>query len=549
MSLTHEQKSCAETEMQSPSLLRLFRFPLIVLILFGAIFAIPRVCVAYDYHAEEMFPVLMFTELAVPISVLLIAVWWLFFCGFGWLTRLAGVLLAAAVVVGIYKSVRELEFTTNPLGMVPRLHFIWETTAQERALEREKQEAAKPDALPTIDLTVGPEDFASYRGANRDGIVAFAKLDTDWAKSPPKQLWQRPCVGGYSGVAVAGNIAVTNEQRDAGEVVVCYDRATGRQRWVFPLGTQYKDQNLMGNGPRSTPTIHNNLIFSIGATGQMVCLDAQGKQKWLAHVLDDAHAKNVKWGLSGSPLIVGDLVIAHAGIDPEAPANKALCAYEQATGKIRWQVGNRKAGYSSPQLANLGNTPQILLFDGEGLVSYDKAGKELWNFPWLTAWDMNTIQPVVLGNDRVFISSEKDNGCAMLRIKAPDNNATAWGVEKIWGHDKLAARFANPVTDDKNIYALHNLLGVLTCLDVDTGKVKWKGERMGPGQMLLCDKVLLVVNGDSGEVVLFDADGKELARHAAFEKKDKTWNTPALAGDHLFVRNQAEIVCLKLPRK
>jgi outer membrane protein assembly factor BamB len=531
------------------SLARRCRFPLLVLFVFGSIYAIPRICVALDYDSEDVLPWFMLTQLAVPLAALLIGAWWIFFADFSWSARFAGIVVAVLAGVGIYYSIREVELTTTPLGMIPRVHFIWEPSAQDRLADYQKSEAAKSGDLAPIDATIGPEDFPGYRGSKRDGVAAFAKLETDWVKSPPMLLWKRPCVGGYSGVAVAGNIAVTNEQRTEGEVVVCYDRATGRQHWVYPFGTLYKDKMHMGDGPRSTPIIHNQHIFSLGATGQLACLDAQGKKQWSVDVLYDASAKNIGWGLTGSPLIVDDLVIVQAGIDPDAPAGKALAAYEQATGKIRWQTGNRKAGYSSPQLAVLLGVPQILVFDGEGLVSYDKAGKELWKHSWVTPFEMNSIQPVVLGNDRVFISSEQDKGCALVRVKAPDNNATAWSVELVWANNNLAARFANPVTDGKHIYGLNNTLGVLTCLDAATGKVQWKGERLGPGQLLLTDGALLVTNGDTGDVMLFGLDGTELARHRAFDKQDKTWNTPALAGDQLFVRNQAEIVCLKLPRR
>ena len=307
----------------------------------------------------------------------------------------------------------------------------------------------------------------------------------------------------------------------------------------------------MGDGSRSTPTIYDGRIFSLGATGELVCLTAEGKKVWATNVLNDAKAKNIKWGLSGSPLIVDDLVIVHAGIDEAAPIDSALIAYEQTTGKIRWRSGKRKAGYSSPQLATFAGKLQILLFDGEALAGHDpKTGHELWQSPWKTMYEMNSIQPVVLGGDRVLISSELEQGCAMLRIKPPDNDAGAWSVETVWQNKNLAARFANPVTDGKHIFGLHNTNGVLTCLDADTGAVKWKGDREGPGQMLLADGVLLVVNGKTGDVALFEADGaacKELARHRLFN--EKTWNTPALAGDQLFVRNQFEIACLKLPRR
>jgi outer membrane protein assembly factor BamB len=550
MSLTHDAKT-ASTPHQA-SLLRRFRFPLIILAIFGCIFAIPWVCVALGVDTDSAIPVFMATQWHLPaLGILLIGLWWVFFSPFRWSARLGIVAVVAIAIAGFCFCVREVELTKGRIGLVPRFHFVWEPSANERLAAYLKQQPAKDDTLSPVDANVGPDDFPRYRGAKLDGVVALASLETDWSKHPPRELWKHPSAGGYSGVAVAGNIAVTLEQRDGGEAVVCYDRASGQQRWAYGYGVYYKDPLLMGDGPRSTPTIHEGHIFTVGASGDLVCLDAQGKKQWSTNILTDAKAKNVKWGLSGSPLVVDDLVVAHAGIDDDAPANSALIAYERATGTIRWRTGNRKAGYSSPQLATLAGKSQIILFDGAGLISYDsKTGAELWQYPWITMYEMNSIQPVVLGDDRVFISSELPNGCALLRVKAPSGGSSAWTVETLWQNKNLAARYANPVTDGKSVFGLHNMQGVLTCLDAATGKVKWKGEREGPGQMLLAGRHLLVVNGDKGEVALFDTTTSgctELARYPLFN--DKTWNTPAVAGKQLFVRNQASIVCLELPQQ
>jgi outer membrane protein assembly factor BamB len=384
------------------------------------------------------------------------------------------------------------------------------------------------------------------------GVVTHIKLDTDWVRNPPKVLWRRPCVEGYSGLAVAGNVVLTMEQRGGEEAVVCYDRATGRQIWAYPYDAFHKDQ--MGNGPRATPTIHDGLIFTLGATGELVCLNAKKELQWSHNILRDADAKKIQWGMTGSPLIVNDLVIAHAGVDPDiSPTQRpgtALIAYDYKIGEKRWAVANRKAGYSSPQLVTLAKVQQILLFDGEALGGFDpKTGKQLWMTPWITKMDMNMIQPVIIGDDQVFISSELDNGCALLQIKPSSNSDDPWTVETVWKTKSLAARFANPVYDGKNIYGLQFLNGVLRCVDVKDGSLRWSGERYGPGQMLLVNDVLLIVS-DKGEVSLLATDTAEpkvLARFAALD--EKTWNTPTLAGDQLFIRNQKEIVCLKLPRK
>ncbi len=531
------------------------RFPLLVLVVFGGIFAVPWICLAFGIDTSGVMPLSMLSQwIGPPLALLLIGVWWIFFAPVRWGTRL-GVLGALAFVgsAGLWFLVREVEITKGRLGLVPRLHFMWEPSPAEEADKYVTQNPATPNDLPGAFGYAFPHDFPCYRGVNGDGIVGWARLQTDWAKTPPTVVWDHPCAGGYSGIAVAGNIVATLEQRADGESVVCYDRISGKQRWArASKDVYYKDIWRMGDGPRSTPTIHDEHIYTIGATGELACHTIDGELVWGTNILDDAKAKNIKWGLTGSPLIVDDLVIAHAGIDEDAPADSALIAYEKTKGTIRWRTGNRAAAYSSPQLVTLGGVPQILLFDAAGLVSYKpKTGKELWQFPWVTDFAMNSIQPVILGNDRVFISSELKNGCAMLRVKPPESDKAPWNVEVVWQNKNLAARYANPVSDGKSIFGLHALQGVLTCLDAETGRVQWKGEREGPGQLLLAENAVIVVNGDTGDVALFDPGSasscNELARHPAFEKRDKTWNTPALAGDELFVRNQAHIVCLKLP--
>ncbi|MSQ94620.1 MAG: hypothetical protein EXR98_08690 [Gemmataceae bacterium] len=527
------------------------RFPLFVVVYAVAILAVPRVGVALGLDAEPVLPLLMMTQLALPLGVLLLAVWFLFFSGLWFSVKLVVVLFIGLAVAGAnFFLIRKVEFTTREYGLVPIFHFVWDVAVRDRLAAQLENDKANPDALPKIDATVGPEDFACYRGRNYDGILQHITFETDWRTHAPKLLWSRPCDGGYSGIAVARNIAVTLEQRGKQEAVVCFDRATGRQSWVYAYGAFAKD--VMGDGPRSTPAIHNGRIFTTGATGQLVCLDVEGKKLWDINILEDSQAKNIQWKMTGSPLIVGDLVIAHAGIDPDKPAGAALVAFEQATGKKRWAVGSRPAGYSSPQLAVFGDQAQILLFDGKGLVSYDPATqKELWSYPWETKYDMNNIQPVIVGGDKVFISSETDNGCALLHIKPPDADSAKWRVEPVWSNRNLGARFANPVTDGQRIFGLNGVGGVLVCLDAANGKALWKGERYGPGQMLLAGKTLLVVS-DKGVASLLDAEaGKEteLARLQVLDSKTKTWNTPAVAGDQLFVRNQDEIACWKLPRR
>ena len=447
----------------------------------------------------------------------------------------------------MYFCVRDFELSSYANGLRPIFHFRWDPSAEEKLVEHLRVDATKKHELSAIDATVGAEDFASYRGATFDGVVSHLKLEKDWTKSPAVVQWRVPCPGGYGGIAVAGNIAVTLQQRGNQEVVVCYDRATGVQRWEFAYDAFWQDR--MGNGPRSTPTIHDGRIYTVGGMGDLVCLDSQGKKLWSVNILQDNKAKNVKWGTTGSPLVVDDVVVVNAGVDPAQNAGMALAAYDLKTGAKKWALGHHVAGYSSPRLATLDGVKQILMFHGDALVGHDpKTGVEWWTIPWVTGFEMNSIQPVVVGADQVFISSEAVNGCALFRVTRSADKK--WQTVNVWSNKKLGARFANPVTDGKRLFCLHHMTGVLTCINVKDGAIQWRGQEEGPGQILLVDDTLLITNGDTGAVKLFAANTEECTELASFPLfNEKTWNTPSLAGDQLFVRNQYEIACLKLPKR
>jgi outer membrane protein assembly factor BamB len=241
---------------------------------------------------------------------------------------------------------------------------------------------------------------------------------------------------------------------------------------------------------------------------------------------------------------VGDLVVVNAGIDPEDNQEMALAAYDRNDGKRIWAKGDAKAGYSSPQLAELCGDRQVLLFDAGGLAGFDlMTGKELWRHEWKTYMDMNIIQPLVLPGNRVFISSETSNGCALLQV---NKSSAGFVAEEVWANNQMGSKYSNPVLVGDSIYGLSS--GRLVCLEAETGERRWRGNKnYGHGQILAVgDK--LVVTSEAGAVALVEASPKqfrELGRLEVFG--DKTWNTAALAGNRLYLRNHIDMACVELP--
>ena len=130
-------------------------------------------------------------------------------------------------------------------------------------------------------------------------------------------------------------------------------------------------RRLRGVGPRATPTIVEDRVYTLGATGILNCLDlATGERVWSEDILYDNDAEIASWGISGSPLVLDDLVVVSAG----GGAGKSLVAYHKDTGERIWRDGSSPAGYSSPLITTLAGVPQILIFNYGSVAAHDPNG-------------------------------------------------------------------------------------------------------------------------------------------------------------------------------
>jgi outer membrane protein assembly factor BamB len=482
----------------------------------------------------------MISSSAVMLAIFLLAFWLLFLSGMRWAMRI-GVLIGAVVMVG--GSVASVEFQGN---LRPIFHFRWE--------HRERGPRESTAQVPIPEPT--PVDFPEYRNRNRDGVVTGLTLDRSWAGHPPKMMWELSLGNdaGYAGISVVGPSAVTIEQIGPKEAVVCYDADTGKERWTYEYSALFAEI-MGGNGPRTNPTIVDGDVYSLGATGHLARLDgATGKPKWTAEIV--AGRNNVYWGQSGSPLVYDHLVVVSPGRnrkglnkDSTPGTGPAVVAYDRETGKTAWDSGDRGGGYSSPQLATIAGVRQVLVFDGEGLGSFDaESGKELWFHPWTQDPDINVAQPLVFDDGRVFISSGYGHGGAMLKVTLKDGK---WNAdEELWTTDRLKSKFANPIAHKGYIYGIDESAGSLTCLDARTGKVKWKDGRYGNGQILLVGD-LIVIETEKGKLVLVEATPEKHNEVASFQalKGDKNWNYLTVARGRAYVRSHEMMACYELPAK
>lgn len=466
------------------------------------------------------------------ITLFLLLLWCLFLSRLRWRIRLGvfgGVLGLILLVMALFR------FHGVTGDLVPVLQWRWERPSWTSLAEPTKPVSSTAPAQPNQFTN----DWPQFLGPNRNNKVEQPRLARDWKAQAPQRLWLQPVGAGWSGFAVVSSRAITQEQRGEDEAVVCYDVLSGAPLWSHAYPAHFQSP-LGGEGPRATPTIAGQRVYTLGSTGVLNCLDLDtGRPLWTKDILRDNEAKVNEWGMSSSPLIVDDLVVVSAG----GRNNRSLVAYRAATGGFVWGAGTDGAGYSSPCLVTLAGVAQILIFNSGGVSAHDPAtGTNLWKYHW-PGGHPHVSTPVAIPDDRLLVSSGYGVGSELLRIQRDSTGVMS--ASRIWKSLRLKAKFTNLICRDGYIYGLDD--GIMVCLDASSGGQKWKEGRYGHGQEILAGDLLLVT-AESGEVILLDPnpqESRELTRFSAL--KGKTWNPPALAGQYLLVRNDQEAACYRLP--
>ncbi len=495
---------------------------------------------------------------------LLLVGWFVLFSG--WPTR-RRVALAGVIGLGLLVFLALFRIEQFEGDMVPQLAYRWSPTAEQRVAEY-RQALADDEPVGLADLINGqPTDYPGFLGANRRGWIDAVRLDPDWQSHPPELLWRHPVGLGWSSFAVVGDFAVTQELLDGKHAVVCYDIATGRPVWTHTGAEGFLDPTHMGgNGPRATPTIHQGRVYALAGGGELVCLDgANGQVLWQRNILADTDAPNISWGMSGSPLVYGQVVVVapggntqggeRHGHDPNGQG--ALVAYDLLSGDIVWQADTaERASYSSPFLTRIGGVDQVLCLTGPGLSAFDPhSGQRLWHFPWITNGNemINIAQPLVLADwgfepddARVFLSTGYGKGCAMIEVGQGDDDT--WRVTELWSNNHLDSKMSNLVIRDGAVFGLHERIFV--GLDLADGQRLWrKRTDIGYGQLLRVGSLLLAQT-EPGAVELWQVDRNDAQRLATLPAlDDKSWNHPVLSGNRLLVRNDREAACYRVKLK
>lgn len=382
--------------------------------------------------------------------------------------------------------------------------------------------------------------WTEFRGPHRDGHYRERSIRVDWPADGLKPLWKQPIGGGYASFSIVRGRAFTIEQRGDKEVATAYEVATGRELWTSEWQAAFREF-MGGDGPRATPTWFDGHVYALGAEGELRSLDDQsGRAVWRTNILSDAGAQNLQWGMAASPLVVDDMVV----VLPGGPDGRSVAAYDRKSGQRLWSALSDQAAYASPMLVTLAGVRQIVLFTATRVlgITADK-GELLWEYPWRTQFDINASQPLLVGDNRIFVSSAQGVGGAVLEVT---KSSDAWSVREIWRSIRMKNHFSSSVLHEGFIYGLDQ--NILACIDAATGDLKWKGGRYGYGQVVLA-KGHLIVLSEEGDLALVRATPDRHHELARFPVLDgKTWNHPAMADGFLLVRNLREMAAFDLRR-
>jgi outer membrane protein assembly factor BamB len=389
------------------------------------------------------------------------------------------------------------------------------------------------------------EDWPCWRGPRRDGISRETALLKEWPKSGPRQLWRAELSGGFSSVVVTDGRVFTQTKEKNQEVVVCLNAATGKDVWRYRYDCDYGAYRTFTGGgrpqartgPRATPTVEGDRVYTLGATGVLLCLEARtGKKVWQQDLLKIAGMDVPTHGYCGSPLVVDHCIF----INPGGPRGKSIAALDKKEGAVVWQALDDPVGYACPVWAEVGGAFQVIFFTGAGVVGVaPKDGQLLWRFPWKTRPPLHIATPIY-ADGKVFVSSNYGSGGAVFRLTNKGEPETVWKSLAMQNH------FSTSVLYEGHLYGVSE--GRLRCVEFQTGTVKWSRAGLGRGSVTLADGHLIAL-GEHGEMILARAlpsEYAEVSRCQIFDTATLTWTAPVVSGGRLFVRSENALLALDL---
>lgn len=386
-----------------------------------------------------------------------------------------------------------------------------------------------------MDLSAQQPSWPQWRGPARDG-VAIMDVPTTWPRALTRR-WDTVVGAGHSSPVIAGTRVVVHTRQGQREVIAAYDLASGARLWQDAYDAPYQVNpaaQLHGSGPKSTPAIADGRVFALGISGVLSAIDlAAGTVLWRT----PAAATLPLYGTATSPLVDGDRVIAFMGGHDRG----ALTAFDAATGTVRWRWTGDGPGYSSPILADIGGTRQLITQSQRRLVGVSATGGALlWEVPLRTNFDQNSITPLVVNG--MVVSSGLETPTIAYRVT---KGADGWRAQEAWRNEQVSLYMSSPATSGQTIFGLsHRNRGQFVALDLATGKTLWttRGREGDNASFIRAGDMLLIATTNSELIVARASPARfeEVTRYTVADSA--TWAHPAVVGRTVVVKDVERLI-------
>ncbi len=412
------------------------------------------------------------------------------------------------------------------------------------------------------------EDWNQWLGGERNGHWNESGILKAFPDGGPKVLWRAAVANGYSGPAVADQrVFLTDYVREAGdptpnpgkkselkgrERVHCLDSRTGKPLWQHEYPCDYKFS--YPNGPRATPTVDGDRVYTLGAEGHLICFNvADGSIVWSKQLKQEYNMPLAPhWGFAAHPLVHGDTLYCVVGGE-----GSVAVAFDKMTGQEKWRsLSASSPGYCPPTMIEAGGTEQLLIWHPESLNSLNpETGQVYWSYNMKPAYEMSIIAPVKHG--QYLLATALQGTSILLNLNADQPAAT-----EVWRNKGIHPDHNPPLIVDGHIYGVDEK-GHLRCFDLKSGDRVWETLATAPGGRPAGSTTGFIVKNEDqyfimtemGELILahMSPDGfKELGRAKILEPTSRTgnrsvvWSHPAFADKCMFARNDKELVCVSL---
>jgi outer membrane protein assembly factor BamB len=400
-----------------------------------------------------------------------------------------------------------------------------------------------------VPLSICAGDWPGWRGPDRTGVSAEKGLLATWPKEGPKLLWSVTGLGGgYASPAVVGGRCFVLGSKGGDEYVRALSVKDGKPLWAVKIGKVGENTGPNYPGPRGTPTIQAGRLWALGSDGDLVCLHTEdGKLLWRKHLERDFQGVRGTWAYCESPLIDGDLLLC----TPGGP-NATLLALAKDTGKLVWKTAKEEynvAGYASAIVAHAGKRKLYVQFIGPGVIGVDaKTGKLLFDYR-RNVGGISAVTPIY-HDGHVFATASgvgTAGGDALLRLVE-----TAGGVEakEVYLRRNLMTHHGGVVRVGEHLYGTGK--SGLVCLELSTGKVKWRHRSIGQGSLVAAEG-RLYLRGTQGQMALVEASPEGYREKGRFRQPKRTpfatFAHPVVANHRLYLRDGDLLFCYDIAAK